>query len=149
MANAYASITTAPIDATALLSAAVSPDDGAALLFWGVVRNENDGRPVDHLEYQAYAEMAQRTLHRIGEEAIARFGTGDVRIVHRVGRLDVGEASVAIVVASPHRAEAYEASRYVIEQLKERVPIWKREGYTDGAAGWVAGFEPQSAGAPR
>ena len=143
--GAYAAITSAPIDGARLLADAVSPDDGAALLFWGVVRNENDGRAVSHLEYHAYAEMAEREMHRIAEEAIARFGTGDVRVVHRVGRLAVGEASVAIVVAAPHRGEAYEASRYVIEELKRRVPVWKREGYTEGDSEWVPGFTP---GAP-
>ncbi|HEV7588906.1 MAG TPA: molybdenum cofactor biosynthesis protein MoaE [Longimicrobium sp.] len=137
---AYAAVTAEPIDAARLLGDSLSPDDGAALLFWGVVRNQNEGRAVSHLEYHAYAEMAERTMHRIGEEAIARFGVGDVRVVHRVGRLDVGEASVAIAVASPHRAEAYEASRYVIEELKRRVPVWKREGYVDGESEWVPGF---------
>ena len=147
---AYAAVTDRPIDAARLLADSVSPADGAALLFWGVVRNENDGRPVDHLEYHAYADMAERIMHRIAEEAISRFGVGDVRVVHRVGRLEVGEASVAIAVASPHRAEAYEASRYVIEELKKRVPVWKREGYTDGETDWVAGFtpEPEPSGRP-
>jgi len=135
-------VTRDPIDASALLREAVSPADGAALLFWGVVRNENAGRAVAHLEYQAYAEMAEREMARIAEEARERFGTGAVSIVHRVGRLEVGEASVAIVVASPHRAEAYDASRYVIEELKRRVPVWKREGYVDGPTEWVPGFTP-------
>jgi molybdopterin synthase catalytic subunit len=144
VAAAFAAVTEQPLDAARLLADSVHPDDGAALLFWGVVRNENDGRPVSHLEYHAYAEMAERTMHRIAEEAISRFGVGDVRVVHRVGRLGVGEASVAIAVAAPHRGEAYEASRYVIEELKRRVPIWKREGYTDGDTDWVAGFTPEA-----
>lgn len=142
MGAAYAAITHDPIDAARLLGDSVSADDGAALLFWGVVRNQNDGRPVSHLEYHAYAGMAERMMHRIAEEAISRYGVGGVRIVHRVGRLAIGEASVAIAVASPHRAEAYEASRYVIEELKKRVPIWKREGYVEGESEWVAGFTP-------
>jgi molybdopterin synthase catalytic subunit len=148
--TAYAAVTADPIDPARLLGDAVSPDDGAALLFWGVVRNRNDGRPVSHLEYHAYAEMAERMMHRIGEEAIARFGVGDVRVVHRVGKLAVGEASVAIAVASPHRAEAYEASRFVIEELKRRVPVWKREGYVDGESEWVPGFAagPDAEGGP-
>lgn len=140
MATAYAAVVDGPIDPARLLGDVVSDDDGAALLFWGVVRNRNEGRAVSHLEYSAYAEMAERMMQRIGEEAIARFGIGDVRVVHRVGRLAVGEASVAIAVASPHRAEAYEASRYVIEELKRRVPVWKREGYVDGDSDWVPGF---------
>ncbi|HKP74081.1 MAG TPA: molybdenum cofactor biosynthesis protein MoaE [Longimicrobiaceae bacterium] len=140
MAAAYAAVTSGPIDPARLLGDCLSPDDGAALLFWGVVRNRNEGRPVSHLEYSAYAEMAERMMRRIAEEAIARFGVGDVRVVHRVGRLEVGEASVGIAVASPHRTEAYEASRYVIEELKRRVPVWKREGYVDGESEWVPGF---------
>lgn len=140
MATAYAAIVNGPIDPARLLGDVVSDDDGAALLFWGVVRNRNEGRAVSHLEYSAYAEMAERMMRRIGEEAIDRFGVGDVRVVHRVGLLEVGEASVAIAVASPHRAEAYEASRYVIEELKRRVPVWKREGYVDGDREWVPGF---------
>jgi len=142
LAAAHAAVTAQPIDAARLLGSVVSDDDGAALLFWGVVRNHNEGRPVSHLEYHAYAEMAERMMRRIGDEAIARHGVGDVGIVHRVGRLAIGEASVAIAVAAPHRGEAYEASRYVIEELKKRVPVWKREGYVDGESEWVPGFSP-------
>jgi molybdopterin synthase catalytic subunit len=86
--------------------------------------------------------MAEAKLAEIAAEARERWGTGEIAVVHRVGRLEVGEASVAIVVASPHRAEAYEASRYVIEELKRRVPVWKREGYVDGDSEWVPGFAP-------
>jgi len=135
-------VTEDPIDPARMLSGALSPADGAALLFWGVVRQENDGRAVSQLEYSAYAPMAEREMLRIADEARERFGTGAIQVVHRVGRLRIGEASVAIAVASPHRAEAYEASRYVIEQLKQRVPVWKREGYVDGETEWVPGFTP-------
>jgi molybdopterin synthase catalytic subunit len=135
-------VTEQPIDPGGMLSGTLSQADGAALLFWGVVRNENDGRPVAHLEYSAYAQMAEREMLRIADEARERFGTGAIHVVHRVGLLEIGEASVAIAVASPHRAEAYEASRYVIEQLKQRVPVWKREGYLDGHTEWVPGFTP-------
>jgi molybdopterin synthase catalytic subunit len=86
--------------------------------------------------------MAEKEMLRIAEEARERFGTGAVGVIHRTGMLRIGEASVAISVASPHRAEAYEASRYVIEQLKQRVPVWKREGYVDGEREWVPGFTP-------
>jgi molybdopterin synthase catalytic subunit len=140
--ESFALVTADPIDPTRLLGDTLSPDDGAALLFWGVVRNQNDGRPVSHLEYSAYAEMAEREMRRIADEARERFGTGRIRVIHRTGKLAIGEASVAIAVASPHRAEAYEASRYVIEQLKQRVPVWKREGYVDGDTEWVPGFTP-------
>ena len=135
-------VTRDPIDAAALLQSVVAPSDGAALLFWGVVRAEHGGRAVSHLEYEAYAPMAEAKLAEIAAEARDRWSTGEIAVVHRVGRLEVGEASVAIVVASPHRPEAYEASRYVIEQLKRRVPVWKREGYTDGDSEWVPGFTP-------
>ena len=135
-------VTPDPIDPAQMRGGALSPGDGAALLFWGVVRNENDGRAVSSLEYSAYAEMAEREMLRIADEARERFGTGAIHVVHRVGLLEIGEASVAIAVASPHRAEAYEASRYVIEQLKQRVPVWKREGYVDGETEWVPGFTP-------
>ena len=130
----------APIDAAALLRQAVSPADGAALLFLGVVREENEGRAVSRLEYSAYAPMAEREMLRIADEARARFGTGALHLVHRVGTLEVGEASVAVAVAAPHRGEVYEASRYAIEELKKRVPVWKREGYVEGDTAWVAGF---------
>ena len=129
-----------PIDAAALVREAVSPADGAALLFLGVVREENEGRAVSRLEYSAYAPMAEREMLRIAAEARERFGTGAIRMVHRVGMLEVGEASVAVVVAAPHRGQAYEASRYAIEELKKRVPVWKREGYVEGDTAWVAGF---------
>ena len=141
----HAAVTDAPIDTAALLDACVSPADGAALLFVGVVRDENDGRAVSRLEYSAYAPMAEREMRSIADEARARFGTGAIHVVHRVGMLEIGEASVAIAVASPHRGEAYEASRYVIEQLKRRVPVWKREGYVDGGTEWVPGFTPAAA----
>lgn len=135
-------ITPDAIDPAALLRSVIAPADGAALLFWGVVRDHNDGRPVSHLEYQAYAPMAEAVLERIAADARERWRTGEIAIVHRVGRLEVGEASVGIVVASAHRAEAYEASRYVIEELKRRVPIWKREGYAAGPGEWLAGMVP-------
>ena len=138
----FALVTADAIDPARMLSGALSPADGAALLFWGVVRQENDGRAVSRLEYSAYAPMAEREMLRIADEARARFGTGAIHVVHRVGRLEIGEASVAIAVASPHREAAYSASRYIIEELKKRVPIWKREGYLDGDAAWLRGSTP-------
>jgi molybdopterin synthase catalytic subunit len=135
-------ITADPIDPAALLKGAASSSDGAALLFLGVVRDENDGRPVARLEYEAFAPMAEAEMSRIAAEAAARWETGAVSIVHRTGKLEVGEVSVAILVAAPHRGDAYEASRYVIEELKKRVPIWKRESYTDGPSEWLGGHTP-------
>lgn len=135
-------VTRSPIDVPSLLRDAASAADGAVLLFLGTVRDSNDGRPVGHLEYEAYAGMAEREMDRIVGEARGRWSTGEISVVHRVGRLGIGEVSVAIAVASPHRAEAYEASRYVIEELKGRVPVWKREGYLDGDSAWLSGAVP-------
>jgi molybdopterin synthase catalytic subunit len=126
----------APLDLAALH--ATSPRDGALSLFVGVVRNENGGRPVRYLEYEAYEEMAIPLMRQIAEEAHARWPVTEVRLVHRLGRLEIGEASVAVAVASPHRAEAFAACRFAIDALKARVPIWKKEYYTDGSA-WLEG----------
>jgi molybdopterin synthase catalytic subunit len=145
MSAPVASVDAGPLDAAALLASVPTPADGAVLLFVGVVREENEGRAVTHLHYDAYREMAERTLEAIVAEARARWEVGEVRVAHRVGRLEVGEASVAIAVAAPHRDAAYQASRYVIEELKKRAPIWKREGYADGAAEWLPGADPLSA----
>ena len=142
MGASYAAVVAEPIDAARVLGDALSPADGAALLFWGVVREQNEGRAVTQLEYHAYEAMAEREMLRIADEARERWSTGDIRVVHRVGLLQVGEASIAIAVAAPHRGEAYEASRYVIEQVKQRVPVWKREGYVEGDREWVPGFTP-------
>jgi molybdopterin synthase catalytic subunit len=125
-----------PIDVTALAGA--SPPDGAVCLFVGVVRNENRGRPVLRLEYEAYEEMALPLLEEIAEETRRLYPVTDVRLVHRLGRLEIGEASVAVAVSSPHRAEAFAACRFAIDTLKARVPIWKKELYADGSA-WLDG----------
>ena len=130
------SLTRGPIDLTGL--AATTPADGAVCLFVGVVRNENGGRRVRYLEYEAYEEMALPLMRQIAEEAAARWPVTDVRVVHRLGRLEIGEPSVAVAVASPHRAEAFEACRYVIDTVKAKVPIWKKEFYQDGDA-WLEG----------
>jgi molybdopterin synthase catalytic subunit len=135
-------ITREPIAAASLLEECTAAEDGAALLFVGVVRNHNEGRAVGHLSYDAYEEMAARVLEAIVAEAEGRWEIGRVAVEHRIGRLEIGEASVAIAVAAPHRGEAYEASRYIIEELKKRVPIWKREGYVDGEAEWLGGAVP-------
>lgn len=145
MADPRFRVTTEPIDTAALLAGATSPSDGAALLFLGVVRNRNEGREVVRLEYEAYAPMAEAEMERIAAEAAARWETGAISMVHRVGLLEIGEPSVAIAVAAPHRGDAYEASRYVIEELKKRVPVWKREGYVDGPSEWLRGHPPTGA----
>lgn len=117
----------------------VGESDGAAVLFVGVVRNSNDGQAVTGMRYDAYEAMAHLVLTAIVEEAAARWGLEHVVAVHRIGELTVGEVSVAIAVSSPHRGEAYEASRYVIEQIKVRLPVWKQERYEAAGARWLAG----------
>jgi molybdopterin synthase catalytic subunit len=125
------------IDPTALAAEAAREGNGATVLFLGTVRDTNGGRSVTGIEYCAYRSMAQRELAAIVAEASRDFGTPDVVVEHRVGVLDIGDVSVAITVAHPHRGPAYDASRYVIEQIKRRVPIWKREHYADGTREWV------------
>jgi molybdopterin synthase catalytic subunit len=130
-------IVDAPIDATALMAEVARHSNGATVLFVGTVRDVNDGRPVSGMEYSAYRSMAEREMADIVREASFQFGTSDIAVEHRIGVLELGDASVVIAVAHPHRGAAYEASRYVIEQLKQRVPIWKREAYVDGTREWV------------
>ena len=126
-----------PIDAGALVGAAFRPDCGAVATFVGTTRvDKSSGASVEYLEYEAYRPMADRKLEEIGAEIRDRWEVGHVAIVHRLGRVDPGEASVAIVVASPRRRPAFEASRYAIERIKEVVPIWKREVWSDGYV-WV------------
>ena len=130
-----------PIDVGSL--AARTDKDGAVSLFLGVVRNENRGRQVVRLEYEAYEEMALPLMEEIAAETARRFPVTDVRLVHRLGRLEIGEASVAVAVASPHRAEAFAACRFAIDALKAQVPIWKRELYADGSEWLDAAPAPQ------
>jgi molybdopterin synthase catalytic subunit len=126
-----------PIDSAALVHEVATPAHGAILLFLGVVREVNDGRGVTGIEYSAYDAMALRELDAIATEAAQRFGSSSVIIVHRLGELALEEVSVAIAVAHAHRDEAYALSRWTIEELKRRVPIWKREHYVDGTREWV------------
>ena len=130
-------IVTRALDPAALVAEASGSRHGAVVLFVGTVRDMNDGRPVEGIEYAAYGAMAEKELSRILGEAAERYPAADIIVEHRTGQLALGEASVAIVVAHPHRGPAYEASRYVIEELKRRLPVWKREAYTDGTREWV------------
>ena len=130
-------IVSEPIDANALIREVASHAHGATILFLGTVRDVNDGRAVEGMEYSAYEEMAARELAAIAGEAAARFGTEHIVVEHRTGRLALGEASVGIAVSHAHRGAAYDASRYVIEELKKRLPVWKREEYADGTREWV------------
>jgi molybdopterin synthase catalytic subunit len=135
------------IDPLALLRSVGRPANGAVLLFLGVVREVNDGRSVTGIEYSAYESMAEAELASIAREAAERFGTSDIAIEHRLGDLALEEASVGIAVAHPHRGVAYDASRWIIEELKRRVPIWKRERYVDGTREWVDPIGRPAAGA--
>jgi molybdopterin synthase catalytic subunit len=127
-----------PLNACDLLEEVANHRNGATVLFVGTVREENDGAAVSGLDYSAYRDMAERELSDIVNEAAERFKTPDIVVEHRIGTLDLGEASVAIAVAHPHRGNAYDASRYIIEELKKRLPIWKREHYVSGKTEWVA-----------
>lgn len=142
----YADVVTEPIDTAAVLADVGDAGDGAVLLFVGTVRNHAGGRPVDGITYDAYEAMAREVLRAIAGEAAEILGTERVAVVHRIGALKVGEVSVAIAVSSPHRAEAYEASRYVIEEIKKRLPVWKKEHYSNGEEEWVGGTVPAPAG---
>ncbi len=126
-----------PLSADALAAAVGDPGAGGIALFSGVVRNETDGRPVKFLEYEAHAPMAEAKMREIGATVRARWpGVRRVAMLHRVGRLEIGEASVLVAVAAAHRHEAFEACRYAIDTLKRVVPIWKKEHFEDGEV-WV------------
>jgi len=129
-----------PLDLQEAIRAVAGPDRGAIATFVGTTRDHHDGRAVRFLEYHAYPVMAESVLRDIGREVEARFGTPHVAILHRVGRLDVGEPSVVVAVAAAHRREALAACAHAIERVKESAPIWKKEHYADGAA-WIEGSD--------
>ena len=126
------------IDAESLVRAAKQGEDGAVVVFDGIVRNNSRGRQTLFLDYEAYEEMAMKQMRELAGDAVKKFGVRHVSITHRLGRLQVGETSVLIIVASAHRAQAYEASRWLIDTLKKTVPIWKKETFVDGAV-WADG----------
>jgi molybdopterin synthase catalytic subunit len=132
----------APLAVEPLTRAVTADDragaDGAVVTFLGLVRNHNVGRRVQYLEYEAYEPLALRTFAGIADEARVRWPGARLALHHRIGRLEIGEASVAIAVSSPHRADAYAACRYAIERVKQIAPIWKRE-YFDGGDVWIEG----------
>lgn len=133
-----ASIVRHPIDSQTVIRGLQSGDDGAVVVFEGTVRNQTRGRRTLYLDYEAYEEMALSQMEALAEQALGQFKVREVRIVHRLGRLEIGETSVLIVVASAHRAAAFEACRWVIDTLKRAVPIWKKEYFEDGAV-WADG----------
>ena len=125
-----------PVDVAALNAEVVSDYDGAICTFQGVARRYSRGREVVHLEYEAYPEMAERKLEEIGEELRVKFGIERVAIHHRTGVLKIGEASVVIAIASPHRKESFAACQYAVDRLKQIVPIWKKEVWSNGEQ-WI------------
>lgn len=131
-----AELTDGPIDAARVVAAVSGPGRGAVVVFLGTVRDHHAGRPVAKLTYSAYRPMAEEGLRRIAADLEAAHENLGAAIVHRLGEVPVGEASVAIAIASPHRAAAYDASRTALERLKAEIPIWKREHYADGEAAW-------------
>lgn len=132
----------APIDVSRLLARVLAPGNGAAASFVGLVRNHHQGRAVERLEYSAYEPMAEEIIGQVVAEAAERWSAA-IAVEHRLGTLTVGDVAVAVVAASAHRGEAFEACRYVIEQLKKRVPIWKKEHYADGSVDWVDPTAPR------
>ncbi|MEO8560716.1 MAG: molybdenum cofactor biosynthesis protein MoaE [bacterium] len=132
-----ASLVRRPIDPLSLVRQVAAPANGAVILFLGAVRQVNDGRAVTGIDYEAYEGMAASELESIVTDGASRFGTDDIAVEHRLGELAVEDISVAIAVGHAHRDAAYALSRWVIEELKRRVPIWKREHYADGTRAWV------------
>ena len=134
----HAAIVRATIDTEAVLRGIKQSSDGAAVVFEGVARDNTRGRRTLYLDYEAYEEMALKQMEALAEQALTQFQVRDVALVHRLGRLEIGETSVLIAVASAHRAAAFEACRWLIDALKRTVPIWKKEYFEDGAV-WVDG----------
>jgi len=136
--EAFVQLTRERLDRDALIASVAHTSMGGIVVFEGVVRDNARGKQIRYLEYDAYPEMAEQQIRVIIAEAGRRWGIERVAVAHRFGRLEIGEASVIIVVASPHRAEAFEACRYIIDTLKTTVPIWKKEVATNGEE-WVEG----------
>ena len=129
--------THAPIDTARLRAALAEPACGGFAAFEGWVRDHNEGQRVHHLEYEAFEELALREGERVVAEAVARFGVTRALCEHRLGNLAIGEVAVWVGVSAPHRHEAFLAARYIIDEVKHRVPIWKKEHYANGDSGWV------------
>lgn len=134
----HVAITNAAINTAQVVASIKAGPDGAVCVFDGIVRNNTRGRETLHLDYEAYEAMALQQMEGLVAEAISRFGVRDVALVHRLGRLQVGETSVLVAVASVHRGAAFDACRWLIDALKKTVPIWKKEQFVDGAV-WANG----------
>jgi molybdopterin synthase catalytic subunit len=131
-------ITRSPISASDLATQLRAPEDGAVVVFEGIVRNHSRGRATLYLEYEAYEPMAIRKMEGLGSEAKQKFPIDGIGMIHRLGRLEIGEVSVAIIVTAGHRRPAFEACQFAIDRLKQIVPIWKKEYFADGAV-WAEG----------
>ena len=132
-----AALVSRPIDVSGLIAEVADISTGATAVFAGTVRDENDGRAVSGIEYSAYTTMAERELLHIAQEAARQFAPLSVVVEHRVGSLELGDVSVGIATSHAHRGPAIDGMRFVIEEIKRRVPIWKRECYADGTREWV------------
>ena len=132
-----ASIVRDSIDVSSITLEAASPTCGATALFLGTVRDSNEGRSVEGIEYTAYEEMAEREMRAVLDEAAEKYSIASAILEHRIGELAVGDASIAVVVTHPHRGDAMDALRYIVDETKSRAPIWKREKYSDGTREWV------------
>ena len=126
-----------PIDSNQALASVQSPHAGAVVLFLGTTREFTAGRQTESLDYESYGEMAASKLQELEEQARQQWALPEVTIVHRLGHLEIGEASVAIAVSAPHRKDAFTAGQWLIDTLKEIVPIWKKENWADGTSEWV------------
>lgn len=130
-------LTTEPIDPARVVTQVTSVDAGAVVLFLGTTRRQTAGRATDSLDYEAYEPMARAKLEELAQAAVSRWALTAVAVVHRLGHLVPPEASVAVAVSSPHRAAAFEAGKWLIDELKKVVPIWKRENWADGTSDWA------------
>ena len=135
-------VTEQPLDPAPLVEAVRRDEAGAIALFYGIVRNENLGRRVQYLEYDAYPEMAIKKMREVGDEVAARFPVTGFGVMHRTGRLEIGETSLLVAVSSGHRKEAFEACHYAVDRIKQIVPVWKKEVWEDGSE-WIEGSVPE------
>jgi molybdopterin synthase catalytic subunit len=135
-------ITREPLDPAPLVESVRRDESGAVTLFYGVVRNENMGRNVRYLQYDAYPEMAIKKMKEVADEVRAKFPVTGIGILHRIGRLEIGETSLLVAVSSGHRTEAFEACHYAVDRIKQIVPVWKKEVWEDGEE-WIEGHVPE------
>lgn len=134
-------ITSEPLDPAPLVESVRADEAGAVALFYGVVRNENLGRKVLYLEYDAYPEMAIKKMKEVADEVRAKFPVTGVGVLHRTGRLEIGETSLLVAVSSGHRKEAFEACHFAVDRIKQIVPVWKKEVF-EGGEEWIEGYRP-------